>query len=105
MRNKNLLTVYLLLILFSLSVKSQENNTDVIEENDPDDNVLFELLQEETTSGHYQVMIEYITRFFCTGESYRFNHVYMERSLSTGLAGDLINKINHCATASSLISR
>lgn len=97
MRNKNLLIVYLLLILFSLSVTSQEN--------DPDDNVLFELLQEETTSGHYQVMIEYITRFFCTGESYRFNHVYMERSLSTGLAGDLINKINHCATASSLISR
>lgn len=97
MRNKNLLIVYLLLILFSLSVTSQENDTD--------DNVLFELLQEETTSGHYQEMIEYITRFFCTGESYRFNHVYMERSLSTGLAGDLINKINHCATASSLISR
>lgn len=101
MRNKNLLIVYLLLILFILSVTSRENDTDVSQEND---NVLFKLLQGETTSEHYQVMIEYITRFFCTGESYRFNHIYVERSLST-LAGDLINKINHCATASSLISR
>lgn len=61
-------------------------------------------LQEETV-GHLHVMIEYISRLFCSNVNYRFNHIYVERSLSTGLADKLINRISQCMSAGVLVSR
>lgn len=53
-----------------------------------------------------QTMIEYMTKLFCSNQfTYRFNHIYVERSLSTGLADKLINQINGCMTAGVLVSR
>lgn len=60
---------------------------------------------EEDTVGRYHVMIEYITHSFCVDNSYRFNHIYVERSLSTGLADVLINRMNKCMAAGILVSR
>lgn len=63
-----------------------------------------ESLQEETV-GHLHVMIEYINRLFCNNVNYRFNHVYVEHSVSTGLADKLIRRISECMTAGVLVSR
>lgn len=69
------------------------------------DELIFPQLIEEETFGHYHVLIEYITHLFCIDGSYRFNHIYAERSLSTGLADILINRINKCMKGGVLISR
>lgn len=60
---------------------------------------------EEETVGQYHVMIEYMAHLSCFDGSYRFNHIYVERSLSTSFADILINRINKCMTAGVLISR
>lgn len=55
---------------------------------------------------YYGTMIEYMMRLFCANNrTYRFNHIYVERSVSTGFADNLINHINKCMTAGVLISR
>lgn len=66
---------------------------------------MFPRMMQDETIGQYQVMIEYITHLFCTNGTYRFNHIYVERSLSTDLADKLINHLNKCMTAGVLISR
>lgn len=63
-----------------------------------------ESIQEEN-SGHYRVLIEYVTHLFCIDSSYRFNHIYVERSLSSFIADILISRINKCMMAGVLISR
>lgn len=51
-------------------------------------------------------LIEYMAKLFCSNQfTYRFNHIYVERSLSTSLADKLINQINDCMTAGVLVSR
>lgn len=67
--------------------------------------LIFSQSIEKEVDGHYHVMIEYITKLFCFDGSYRFNHIYVERSLSTGFADILINRINKCMTAGVVISR
>lgn len=67
--------------------------------------IVFPQTMQEETIGHYRVMIEYITRLFCINGTYRFNHIYVERSLSTSLADQLINHISKCMTAGVLVSR
>lgn len=67
--------------------------------------IVFPQTMQEETIGHNRVMIEYITRLFCINGTYRFNHIYVERSLSTSLADQLIIHISKCLTAGVLVSR
>lgn len=97
MRNTYSTIVFLLLAIFTFSVVNQKIDKA---------NLPFPQLKPSTINGNYlSAMTEYITRLFCANESYRFNHIYLERSLSTELADNVIYEINNCATAGSMISR
>lgn len=63
-----------------------------------------ESIQEENNE-HYRVLIEYVTHLFCIDNSYRFNHIYVEKSLSSFIADILLSQINKCLMAGVLISR
>lgn len=54
---------------------------------------------------YHNKLIDYITYLFCYDGSYRFIHIYVERSLSTALADELIIRLNQCMTAGVLTSR
>lgn len=54
---------------------------------------------------YHNKLIDYITYLFCYDGSYRFIHIYVERSLSTALADVLIIQLNQCMTAGVLTSR
>lgn len=83
------------LILFLLTIPALNHANPLL--NDIEPSIL-------TESMH--TMIEYMTKLFCSNQfTYRFNHIYVERSLSTGLADKLINQINGCMTAGVLVSR
>lgn len=88
---------FLLLVIFTLNNNAKQP-VDI-------ERFIFPQMMQDETSGQYHVMIEYITDLFCTNGTYRFNHIYVERSLSTGLADKLINQLNKCMTAGVLISR
>lgn len=90
---------YIVILLFGLTVCCASEEIDR-------ENVTFSLLRPEAVREHYDVIIDYVTRLFCAAnESYRFNHIYVERSVSMDLADKLITQINSCTTAGSLISR
>lgn len=94
-------TAFVLLAIFTLNEATKQTfDMDIDIEQ-----LIFPQLIEEETVGHYHVLIEYVTHLFCIDGSYRFNHIYAERSLSTGLADILINRINKCMMAGVLISR
>lgn len=96
-QRKRFLSVLLALqAIFTLSDANQ--TTDIVKP-------IFATFDEDETVGRYHVMIEYIAHLFCFDGSYRFNHIYVERSLSTSFADVLINRINKCTTAGVLISR
>lgn len=95
-RNRFLSTAFVLLAIFILNEATNQTSFFDVEE------LIFPQLIEEE---YYNVLIEYITHLFCLDGSYRFNHIYAERSLLTGLADILINRINKCMTAGVLISR
>ena len=80
-------------LFFSLSLSDATNYT-----------LDMESIQEEN-NGHYRVLIEYVTHLFCIDSSYRFNHIYVEKSLSSFIADILISRINKCMMAGVLISR
>lgn len=61
-------------------------------------------VQEEAVDQNH-FMIEFISNLFCVNDAYRFNHIYVERSLKTDLADKLISRINDCMTAGLLVSR
>lgn len=86
-----------LLVLFLLTVQSSNcaNSSSLI---DMEPLILTESLQ---------ALVEYMTKLFCCSNpfTYRFNHIYVERSLSTGLADKLVNQINDCMAAGVLVSR
>lgn len=104
-RKRFLFTAIVLLTILNLNEATNQTfdmNMDI----DIDiEQLIFPQLIEEETVGHYHVLIEYVTHLFCTDGSYRFNHIYAERSLSTGMADILINRINKCMMAGVLISR
>lgn len=88
-----------LILLLAIFTVNEATNLTFVEE------LIFPQLIEEETDGHYRVLIEYVTHLFCIDGSYRFNHIYAENSLSTGLADILINRINKCMMAGVLTSR
>lgn len=88
--------VLLLVAIFSLNNAQQPMNIENF--------MVYQPMQKEGDS-HYHEMVKYIADLFCTNSTYRFNHIYVERSLSTSLADELINHINNCMTAGVLISR
>lgn len=95
--SKRFISVFLVLqAIFTLNDANQANNIEKL---------LFPQSFKDETAGRYHVMIEYIASLFCTHGTYRFNHIYVERSLSSGFADILINRINKCMTAGVLISR
>lgn len=121
-------TVFLLLLVSGVIVPQQNISLDEespfdLDENTPFDeeeiannqssisiasgiNHLFLQSEEENASGYYyDVMIKYIVKLFCTCASYRFNHIYVERSVSTELSDEMIKQINGCTEAGSLVSR
>lgn len=94
--------VFVLLTIYnSNEVSSELNETETVN----NEELIFLQSIEEETDGRYHMITEYIANLFCIDNSYRFNHIYVERSLSTGLADVLINRINKCMTAGILISR
>lgn len=96
-KRKKFISIFL--VLQAISTLSNANQAVDIEK------LPFPSSIKEETSVHYHVMIEHIASLFCTNGTYRFNHIYVERSLSTGFADILINRINKCMTAGVLISR
>lgn len=84
-----------ILILFLLTVQSANRANSSLMDIEP-------IMLTESTRG----LVEYMTKLFCSNRfTYRFNHIYVERSLSTGLADKLVNQINSCMAAGVLVSR
>lgn len=105
-RKRFLSTAFVFLAICTLNEALNETTNQTFDMNIDIERLIFpQLIEEEETVGHYHVLIEYVTHLFCIDGSYRFNHIYAERSLSTGLADILINRINKCMMAGVLISR
>lgn len=100
-RKRFVSVVIVLLAIFDLNKANNATN-----ETDSNEELIFPQLIEDEIFGQYHEMIEYVTDLFCMDNiSYRFNHIYAERSLSTALADILISRINKCMTAGILVSR
>lgn len=65
----------------------------------------FKQLEQRDLETFHNTFIDYMPHLICSNGSYRFIHIYIERSLTTTMSDKMINRLNDCLTAGILTSR
>lgn len=54
---------------------------------------------------YQQSIVDYVTKIFCTANgTYSYFYIYMDRSVSAALSGQMIRNVNSCMTGGVMVS-